>query len=103
MILHGCSYFNQISIRIIKTCDFLSPTMCHKIVSLLSLEISLLGKLSVLLLQLDLALLQLCLTRNQGLYQLIYRRIASGNRLLAVLVLLVSLLIVPWWTIHCSL
>ena len=72
-------------------------------ISLLSLEIRLLGKLRVLLLQLNLSVLQLSLTHHQGHYQLIHYCIPNSSHFLAVLVLLISLLIVPWWTVHCTL
>ena len=56
-------------------------------VDLQSIEISLLDKLRILLLQLNLALLQLSLTCHQGLYHLIHRHIPSGSHLLSVLIL----------------
>ena len=36
MVLHRCSYFNQITVQIIKTNYFLSPTMCHKFINILN-------------------------------------------------------------------
>ena len=36
MVLHWCSYFNQITVQIIKTNYFLSPTMCHKFINILN-------------------------------------------------------------------